>query len=432
MWIARAVCLAALLAFAAPAAAQTYAREETAAAELRAICEADRGRLWGVSLCGPLMAADPATRRVWASQADAEGVLQPAGRGWVGALPDGVGIANYSVEWAGVRWIMVLSPLPENRSDLRVLLAHEAWHRAQDGLGLPAQPSNCAHLASERGRYLMRLELRALSVALRSRGAARRRAVAEALAFRAVRHREFPGAAAEESALDRNEGLAAYTGVVLGAGENAAEYAARTLDQHDAHSAYARAYAYATGPAYGLLLDERNSGWRGVLYGYAPADLLATMVAPANVSGTRLQRMANRYGGPVLAGEERERAQAQAARVAELRSRFAEGPRLELPLAQMQFEFDPNQVTPVDELGSVYQTLVIRDAWGELRAGEGALISADWTRVTAAAPAADGLSGPGWRLTLSPGYRLGWPDAEGVIRPEAAPESPETPPPPGE
>lgn len=84
----------------------------------------------------------------------------------------------------------------------------------------------------------------------------------------------------------------------------------------------------------------------------------------------------------------------------------------------MQFEFDPNGVTPVEGLGSVYQTLTIRDAWGELRATDGALISPNFNELTASGPGPGGLSGRGWLLTLAPGYRIGAPDAQGVLRPE--------------
>ena len=82
----------------------------------------------------------------------------------------------------------------------------------------------------------------------------------------------------------------------------------------------------------------------------------------------------------------------------------------------MQIEFDPDAVTPVAGLGNFYGTLTLRDAWGEITASQGALISADFTRLTAAAPAPDGLSGPGWRLRLEPGYQLVGPDLQGVVR----------------
>ena len=43
--------------------------------EAQQLCEKDAGRLWGVTLCGPILFADPKTRAVIASQADREGLL---------------------------------------------------------------------------------------------------------------------------------------------------------------------------------------------------------------------------------------------------------------------------------------------------------------------------------------------------------------------
>jgi hypothetical protein len=58
--------------------------------------------------------------------------------------------------------------------------------------------------------------MRALAEALSHDGDGRRAAIRDALDFRARRRALFPGAAEEEDALERNEGMAEYTGLVLG------------------------------------------------------------------------------------------------------------------------------------------------------------------------------------------------------------------------
>ncbi|MEZ5956142.1 MAG: hypothetical protein R3C27_02875 [Hyphomonadaceae bacterium] len=406
---------------ASPALAQDYRLQAAAASELQQMCAADAGQLWTASLCGPLIVVDGRTREAWATQRDDAGVLSLArGGGWVGALPDGVPIANTTVEWGGVRWIMVVGPLPDDVIERRALVMHEAWHRVQDSIGLPMQNTNAAHLETERGRYLMRLELRALATAMLSNGRARRNAAKDALAFRMARLASFEDARTSEAALDRNEGLASYTGVRLGAGDQSYLVTARTLNDYDQHDALARSYAYASGPAYGLLLDDFVPGWRTSLGNWAPADLLVSPLRVRSLNPREFGRRAERYAGAEIAAEERTRAENQHRLVAELTARFA-GPRLELPLAQMQFEFDPGQVTPVAGLGTVYRSLVLRDVWGELRATEGALISPAFDLLTAARPNPGGLTGPGWVLSLAPGYRVSEPDALGVTRPESIP-----------
>jgi hypothetical protein len=421
----RALIFTACLALcASPALAQDYRLQAAAASELQEMCGADAGQLWNTSLCGPLIVVDGQTRQAWATQRDNQDVLSlTAGGGWAGVLPQGVPVANTTVDWGGVRWIMVVGPLPEDAAARRVLVAHEAWHRVQGSIGLPMQNTNAAHLETERGRYLMRLELRALATAMLSNGRARRNAAKDALAFRMARLASFPEAPAAETALDRNEGLASYTGVRLGAGDEVSLFAARTLNAYDQHDALARSYAYATGPAYGLLLDDYVRDWRTSLAAWSPADLLVSPLRARTLNARTLARRAERYGGPDIAAQERTRAENRRRLIAEITARYA-GARLELPLGQMQFEFNPDQVTPVEGLGTVYQQLVLRDAWGELRASEGALISPAFNLLTAARPNPGGLTGPGWTLSLSPGYRLAGPDAQGVFRPELIPAPP--------
>jgi hypothetical protein len=403
----------------APAVAQPVSPEASAAVEFLELCRADAGRLWGADLCGPLIVANPNTRQAWANEPDRERTLNATADGWRGTLPQGVLIANMSLEWAGVRWIMVMGPLPADPTERRVLLLHEAWHRVQGQLGLAAADANCVHLEEARAREWLRLEMRALGTALRSTGHAREQALEEALQFRAARLRDFPDARAQETALDRNEGLAAYTGVRLGSASPEA-YAARLLDRYDTRDSYVRTYAYATGPAYGLMLDQFVRDWRPqVRSGATPADLLANQLRVQTLNARQLQRIGQRYSRATIAAEENARADTLRERLLALRARFATGPRLEIALSQAQFEFDPNGITAISGLGNHYSTLTLRDTWGELRATEGAVINADWTKAIVPQPREDGLSGPGWSLTLSSEYHVAAPDPSGVRRVEA-------------
>lgn len=69
--------------------------------ELERLCAADGGRLWGRSLCGPVVVADPKTR---------EAVTLADGEIGTARLPESIGIANTAVEWDGRRWTMVTVP----------------------------------------------------------------------------------------------------------------------------------------------------------------------------------------------------------------------------------------------------------------------------------------------------------------------------------
>jgi hypothetical protein len=149
--------------------------------EAKELCDRDNGRLWGVSLCGPMVFADARTRTIATSQ--------PAPPG---EQPRSIGFANAPIEWAGTRWAAYIWPfIPDDRRGRDELLMHELFHRIQPQLGLIAQTVPNAHLDTLEGRYWLQLEWRALAQALRSSGDIRARAMRDALAFEELAARSF-------------------------------------------------------------------------------------------------------------------------------------------------------------------------------------------------------------------------------------------------
>ena len=110
---------------------------------------------------------------------------------------------------------MVIWPLPSDANVRGVLLMHESWHRIQDRVGFPGSAPKNEHLDTPEGRYWLQLEWRALAAALERDGEGRRRAIEDALVFRARRRQVFPAAAKQERLLEMHEGAAEYTGVKL-------------------------------------------------------------------------------------------------------------------------------------------------------------------------------------------------------------------------
>lgn len=413
--------------FDAAAAGALFARAE-------ALCTREAGRLWGRSLCGPIMLVEPGSRRILASRADAEGRLHAEGDVFAGSLPSDQNAAYTAFDWAGVRWTQLLWPLHGDGAAQEVLLAHELFHRIQPDLAIAAPGGgDNAHLDTVDGRYFLQLEWRALAQALQSTAPGpRRQAIADALGFRAERHRRFPGAEASETALEVNEGLAEYTGVVAGTDSPDAANAAALGDLRDrvGDATFVRSFAYASGPAYGLLLDALAPGWRGRLKG-AP-DLARLLEEGARIAPTPaavLGAAASRYDAAALRAAEDARERARLERLRANRARFVDGAVAKLPLVHMKVQFDPRTLQPLDDIGTVYPTLRIADDWGVLEAGEGALMLADWSAVVVAVPeGADApVSGPGWRLSLAPGWRVVRGERRGdwtLQREAAAPEAP--------
>lgn len=385
-------------------------------AEVRALCEADHGQLWGVSLCGPVLLVDPVTRDALASEADMAGALRERDGVFAGTLPKDVLIANTTLSWSGVQWIQYLWPLPNDELQRRVLLVHESFHRIQDQLGLPAANPDNPQLDTKDGRYDLQLEWRALAAALNAESDVERRArVADALAFRADRYRRFAGAEASEVALERNEGLAEYTGVVLGTStaEQRKTMALHDLEVHLRDQSFVRSFAYATGPAYGLLLDMYRPTWHDELRkGEGPAQLLAqTMsISLSKAASVRdVARLALRYDGAALDKAETIRQQARDQLLAKYRGMFITGHTLVVPLKHPRVQFDPRNLVPMGERGTVYPTFQVSDDWGHLEVEQGCLLANDWSQVTVAAPSESGTNfahGAGWKLDLAPGWKL--------------------------
>lgn len=408
-----------LLCAAMPALAQDaaipLADAHAVFSQARSQCEADGGHLWGASLCGPIMLVDPRTRRIVASQADAKGALREQDGVFVGELPKETNVANTAVEWSGTRWTQMLWPLPEDEGKRGTLIAHEMFHRLQPDLPIAdARGGENPHLDTLEGRYSLQLEWRALASALQADGdAARRTAVADALAFRADRHRRFPDARADETALELNEGLAEYTGVMLGNATPQArlQAALHDLQSHVADPSFVRSFAYATGPAYGLLLDQFSPGWRRQLGGTAMD--LGTRLREAGgfevaTGDAALAAAAARHGGAALRETETARERERLAQLERNRARFVRGPVLTLALKHMSVQFNPSNLQPLDGVGTVYPTMRVTDDWGTLEVEEGAVMRSDWKAVILAAPDASGDAprGPGWKLALKPGWTL--------------------------
>jgi len=371
----------------------------------------DAGALWHRSLDGPLLFVDPASRSLLAAVPDSEGKLQPYGGFFRGQLPAGENAANAALRWAGRTWAMALWPPPADSLERDVLFAHELWHRIQDSLGLPARDPPNPLLNTRDGRLWLRLEGRALQRALGVEGAARLRALRDALLFRRVRRRLFPGADSTERQLELSEGLAEYSGIALATGdlEQRRALVLERLVALDSAGTHERNFAYRTGPAYGFFLDLLSPEWRS---GLKPGDDLAFTLEPAlgpARAGVAATRGAS-YGYVAVRREETTRAARTRARLLVLRARFVRGPLLELPLAQMKLGFDPGRVETLDSAGTIYGSLRLSDHWGVLQADStGGLISPDWLRLVVPAPADTGgrrLAGPGWVLELAAGWRL--------------------------
>ncbi|HEX3072578.1 MAG TPA: hypothetical protein VHP30_03090 [Ignavibacteriales bacterium] len=134
-------------------------------AEIESAAEANKD-LWNTNLYAPLLLVDPSTRKVLANFPDTSHILRKEGEIYTGILPDDVNIANTALEWGGVKWAMVMLPLPESKEERLNLFLHELFHAFQPELGFIAYNPGNNHLDKKEGRVYLRLELEALKKAL--------------------------------------------------------------------------------------------------------------------------------------------------------------------------------------------------------------------------------------------------------------------------
>lgn len=371
--------------------------------EITRLCERDAGRLWGVSLCGPMIIFDQATGTRATSQPEPEG-----------PPPRLLGQADGPVSWGGLRWFAYpLWMLPENDADVRQQnMLHGLFHRVQPELGFITEDGANEHLDVLEGRFWIQLEWRALRRALESSGGDRAEAIADALAFRRERHRVFPGAADNERRDEIREGLASYTGIAVWANSPADARRAAASALAGGEWSFVGNFEAASGPAYGVLLDELTPEWRRQLRSTSDlGDLLAS--AAARPPTEDLAAAAARYDGATLRAAEEARDRAQQIRVAELRQRFVDGPVLTMP-AGGSGTSDTRGSVGIPGVGTVlFNNFTLSAQWGRLSADSGVLRAADGR--TLSVPVTESLEGTtlqghGWRATLNPGW---------VVRPAA-------------
>jgi hypothetical protein len=384
-----------------PAAAQVdQQRAQEFFKEVEAVCERAGQRIWGLSLCAPMVIADRGTQTVATSQPAPEG-----------DRPRLLGLVNAPIEWGGAKWAAytwddVINRTPRSRMEL---FLHELFHGVvQPKLGLLAPALSNEHLDALDGRYWLRLEWRALAQALRESGALRNAAVRDVLAFRQARRAIYPAAVENERAVEITEGLAAYTGTAA-ATESRSDAIAGALDgltSGEAGESFVRTFAYISGPAYGLLLDAASPEWKRRVRN---TDDLATLLANALAvePASDASASAARYGGAELRAAEQQRDQARQQRLAELRQRFVDGPVLLIPGGGSGMT-DSRGAVVIPGVGTVFfGPFRASGPWGTLEAEKGVLVASDGRSRRVSAPVRKDdatFTGDGWTFTAAEGW----------------------------
>jgi hypothetical protein len=420
-------CFTAAIAVALPLALASGQQLDTARAlsalrDAWAACESDAGALWGRSLCGPIALVDRQTRLVIANDTVAQKHFLRFGDAFVTTLPENQYVANTSFPWGGRTWTMVALPLPRDRFARVDLVMHEVFHREQEALGLRQPDALNNQLDMRPGRTWLRLEYRALARALESLPdqSTARHHTESALIFRTERRSIYPGSDSLEATLEIQEGLPEYTGQRLAmqlTGEGPVRVAKFVRD-YETTPTFVRAFAYGTGPAVGVLLDQFDPAWREEVRKNRDIGALLALAIhfqrPRNLDQAARAR-ARDYGWDEVDHTEAARDSARAPTMQGYRARLGVGPVVTLLQSRdsLAWSYDPTELVGFDLQSTVYPSGNFSAPWGKLTVNHGGVLVRNdfsWIRIglpsAPIAAQASEIKGDGWTLVLNPGWSV--------------------------
>lgn len=375
-------------------------------------------KLWDLDLYGPMLIVNPYTRMTYASYPDTLGILKKEGNVYVGSLPKGILLGNAVTNWGGRKWSMVLTVfISENEQDRIDLFSHELFHRVQPTLHFEkVKDGNNQHLDTKDGRIFLRLELAALTKALKTTSKKEKHEhVLNALKFRRYRYQLFPDAYLAEATIEINEGIASYTGKVHRGlkGQDISGFMESKIIEFLQQPSYVQLFAYQTVPAYGFMLAERNKHWnKEVNSNTNLTDYFneSFTFQTNDISEEEIDSIGKQYEMASIILEETDREHKKLKQIAEYKSKFIEQPHFTILFEKKRVAYDTRYIVTLENLGFVYPTLTANDNWGILEVKEvGGFLNQDKSSITITAPTTiEGrkISGEGWELTLNEGYEL--------------------------
>ena len=374
------------------------------------LLKVDNGKFWGKSLYGPIILIEPQSRIFYSNENNSANDFKKIGSIFKDCLPADINIANTVINWNDKRWSMVMLPLPTDITSRNTLVIHELFHRLQPTIGFEnLQEMDNGHLDTYNGRLLLKLELQALDKALSTNERVERlEHIQNALTFRNKRQKNenFKNA---ENRLELNEGLAEYTAIML-SGRNTDEmksHLSKSKSEFYTNSTFVRSFAYQTIPCYGYLLSSKKPNWHREINNKTNlTDYFANAFNIEILNTQTLEKIAELfdYNFQQIQKVETEREKLKIEKIDKLKTRFFKNPTLELQFQNMNISFDPRNITPLENFGTVYPNIRVTDDWGILTVENGALLASDWSKVTVTAPTNISdkiINGNGWKLELN-------------------------------
>lgn len=379
-------------------------------------------QIWNKDLYGEILLVNPENRQFYSNEKNITSDPDHSKEICEGKIPDTINIANTSIQWRGKNWAMIMLPLSADKYDRINLMAHELFHKAQNSLGFTQGNKQSDHLDQRDGRVFLRLELEALLKAILSDSSKeQKKYLTDAMSFRNYRHSLFPNSASIENELELNEGLAEYTGFMISSRDRkqSKDHFTEAVNTFVKNPTYVRSFAYQTIPMYGYLLNSKEPYWNQRLTNNSDLTQFFSnhfQIKTQNLSKKEIEKLAEKYNGPLIFKEEQIRADKIKKLIDNYKLKFIENPHLEIPFEKMSVSFDPRNILPVEDKGTVYPQIRVTDTWGILEVHNGALMSKNWDKITITAPLRmddPKIEGDGWTLLLNKDYRIRKDDTTG-------------------
>jgi len=383
---------------------------------IEAICNNDNGQLWGKNLYGPIIFVERSSRRIIANSPDSQGLLKGKDGIYTGIYPKELIILNAPVDFGGKTFAMVPLPPAEDELRIKTRAIHGLFHCFQQNDGIQPVLFNQRNMDEKEARLYIKLEWKALKKALSNEGNERLLAIRDALVFRGAGRELYQKYAAEGNRFETYEGVATFTYTKLCSGTTL-ECRSRLLEYLDriySMPSYARSYGNIHGALYTALLYDSGFDIKTIKTDTLDLGMLVKdmyKIDLPSICRDVAGSLSLGYDFDVIKKEEEERFAGIQERLHQLTSTFTEKAVVYMELESPYFDFEPEDIHPVDTLGTMYSALRVSDSWGKLTVDEGGcLVSGNYKylRITARGFKAEKnrISGEGWNLILNDGWEL--------------------------
>ena len=383
---------------------------------IEAICNLDNGNLWGKNLFGPIMFVDRTSRKIIANQPDKDGILKEKNGLYTGLYPKELIISNTPVTFGGS--LFAMTPLPPEEDDYKIKsqTIHSLFHRFQKISGTITTGYNTNNMDEREARLWIKLEWKALRKALNSEGEERQLSVRDALIFRGANRELYQKYANDENRFESYEGLATFTYTLL-CTSSCEDYKSRlfeNLDRVYSMESYSRSYGFIHGALYASLLHDKGYDFRKIQtcnfdLGNAVKELYN--IELPNICRDVAGSLAVNYDIASVNKEEELRLNEIKESIHKQISTFTEKPVVFLELESPYFDFEPEDIHPMDTLGTLYSSMRVSDNWGKLSVDRGGCLVSNnlkYIRITAKGfmEEKNHISGEGWLIILNNDWEL--------------------------